>query len=184
MNLLFLSEQATQGLFELNDLWTLLFTWVNLLILYLVMKKFFFSKIQAVLDKRKAEVDDTYRRADEAQAQADALKDEYDAKMAEAHAHAEEIVSNAVKAARDKENTIVSEARAKAAATIAGAEAKIEIDRQKALNEVKDDISSMAVEIASRVIERDIAPEDHERLIDSLIDELSAENDANGEVKQ
>ncbi|MBR2903008.1 MAG: F0F1 ATP synthase subunit B [Clostridia bacterium] len=183
MNLLFLSEQATQGLFELNDLWTLLFTWANLLILYLVMKKFFFSKIQAVLDQRKSEVDDTYRRADEAEEEANALRDEYDAKMAEAEAEAEEIVSNAVKAARSKENTIVSEAKAKAAAAIAGAEAKIEIDRQKALNEVKEDISSMAVEIASKVIERDIAPEDHERLIDKLIDELSADNDAHDEVK-
>ena len=80
-------------------------------------------------------------------------------------------------------DVIGEDAKAKAAATIAGAEAKIEIDRQKAINEVKEDISSMAVEIASKVIERDIGPEDHERLIDKLIDELSADNDVHGEVK-
>ncbi|MBR2903002.1 MAG: F0F1 ATP synthase subunit B [Clostridia bacterium] len=183
MNLLFLSEEATRGVVDLTDVWSLVFTWCNLLILYIVLKKFFFNKINDMLEKRKTEVEDTYRRADEAEAEANAIKEQYDAKMAGAQAEAEEIVSNAVKAARTKENTIVSEAKAKAAATIAGAEAKIEIDRQKAINEVKEDISSMAVEIASKVIERDIGPEDHERLIDKLIDELSADNDVHGEVK-
>lgn len=178
MNLLFLSEKATQGLFELNDLWTLIFTWVNLLILYLVMKKFFFGKIQDMLDKRREEVDETYHKAETAESEANALKTEYDLKIAEATETAEAIVSNAVKTARAKETEIVSEARDKAAATMASAEAKIEIDRQKALNEVKEDISSMAVEIASKVIEREIQAQDHERLIDEMINQLSKEQEA------
>lgn len=178
MNLLFLSEKATQGLFELNDLWTLIFTWINLLILYIVMKKFFFDKIQAMLDKRREEVDETYQKAETAESEAVALKAEYDAKIAEATETAEAIVSNAVKTARAKETEIVSDARAKAAATMASAEAKIEIDRQKALNEVKEDISSMAVEIASKVIEREIQAQDHERLIDEMINQLSKEQEA------
>ncbi len=178
MNLLFLSEQSTQGLFELNDLWTLVFTWINLLILYFVMKKFFFGKIEAVLDQRRSEVDDTYRKADETEAEAKALKEEYDARMAEATAKAEAIVSNAVKTARSKETEIVSEARSKAAATMASAEAKIELDRQKAINEVKEDISVMAVEIATKVIEREIEAQDHERLIEQMIEQLTAEQEA------
>ncbi len=173
MNLLFLSETATRPPVDLYDLWGLIFTLCNLLILYLVFKKFFFAKVNAIIDKRKTEIDETYDRANEAEAQAQAKLEEYDARIAEAQSQAEEIVGNAVRTARTKESEILQEARAKAAETIAHAESTIEIDKQRAINEVKEGISDMAVAIASKVIEKDITPEDHRRLIDEFIDGIS-----------
>lgn len=174
MDLLFLSETATREPVDLYDLWGLIFTLCNLLILYLVFKKFFFSKVNAIIEKRRNEIDETYDKANETEAQAEAKRQEYDSRIAEAEAQAEEIVGKAVRTARAKEVEILQEARAKAADTLAHAEATIEIDKQRAVNEVKENISDMAVAIASKVIEKDITAEDHQRLIDEFIAAIPA----------
>ena len=64
---------------------------------------------------------------------------------------------------------IVGEARAQAAALKQKAEADIAQERKKAVNEAKDEIGGMAMEIASKVVEREIKEADHKDLIDEFI---------------
>ncbi len=154
------------------ELWTTLFTWGNLLIILLLMKKFLFKPVRAVIEQREQEILKMYSDAEKAEADAKEMKASYEASMANAKAEASEIVKNATATAHKTEEQIISDAQKKADAMYAKAQAQIEADRVKTIESVKSDISGMAVGIASKVIEKDISEDDHHRLIDNFINEL------------
>ena len=89
--------------------------------------------------------------------------------IAERKAKANQIVARAQKTATARGEEIVGEARAQAAALKQKAEADIAQERKKAVNEVKDEIGGIAMEIASKVVEREISEKDHKDLIDEFI---------------
>ena len=71
--------------------------------------------------------------------------------------------------AQKRSNELVEEAQQRAASMVARAEAEIAQEKKKAVNEIKDEISGMAVDIASKVVEREISAKDHEKLIEDFI---------------
>lgn len=161
---------------ELNfvslDTWTLIFTWLNLLILFLIVKKLFFKPMQKMLSEREKEISSSYERADAREKEAEDLKASYEEKISHAEGEAEKIVSNAVAGAEARSGAIVKEAEEKASAMIERAQKSIEAQRETAFSELKEDVSSMAVEIAKKIIERDIDEKDHERLINEALEGL------------
>ena len=79
------------------DVWTLIFTWGNLIILYLLMKKLLFKPVTAILEKRRQDVESVYNDASVAQQEAQKLKTEYETKVSEASFEASRIISDAAK---------------------------------------------------------------------------------------
>jgi len=154
------------------DVWTTIFTWGNLLILLLLMKKFLFKPVRAVIEKREQEINKMYTDAEQATNQANEMKASYEASIANAKAEAGEIVKNATEVARKTEEQIISDAQKRADTMQKKAQAQIEADRVRTIESVKSDISGMAVGIASKVIEKDINEDDHRKLIDDFINEL------------
>ena len=157
------------------NLWTMIFAWVNLLILYLVFKKFLFVPVKKMMDDRQKEIDDTYTDAENARASADELRAEYEEKLALAGEESEKILKNALRAAQLKEEEILREANAQAARTLERAEEQIALEKKQALNDVKNKVSSMAIGIASAVIERDVDEGEHRELIDDFINNIGNE---------
>ena len=112
---------------------------------------------------------------DEAQSNKDAAADmrvEYEQKLAEASAQGEEIIRGAVARAHKQEEEIIREANETAAKTLRRADEQIEMERKKALNQIKDEVSSMAVDIASAVIEKNLSEEDNREIVDRFIGQL------------
>ena len=136
------------------DGWTFLAQICNLMIQLFIFKKFLLNPVKNVIAERK---------------EAEAMKAEYEQNLQNARAEANEIVSNAQKTATARGEEIVGEARAQAAALKQKAEADIAQERKKAVNEVKDEIGGIAMEIASKVVEREISEKDHKDLIDEFI---------------
>ena len=97
------------------------------------------------------------------------MKSEYEQNMLEAKNKANEIVTNAQKTAAIQSEEMLKEASQQAAAMKAKAESDIAQEKRKAVNEVKNEIGGMAMEIAGKVIEREINEEDHAKLIDEFI---------------
>ena len=89
--------------------------------------------------------------------------------LAQAKAEAGEIVKAADRTAAAHSEEILEDARRQAQAMLAKAEADIAQQRKKAVNEVKDELGGIAVDIASKVVEREVRPEDHAKLIDEFI---------------
>lgn len=154
---------------------TMVFAWINLVILYFILKKLAFKPIKNMIDSRQKEIDDMYSGAEAAQRDADAAKVEYEAKLAAANEESEEILKRAVRRAQLREEEILHEADEKAQRVLERAEEQIELERKRAINEVKDEVSGMAIEIASAVIERDVDKSEHEAMIDNFIKNIGNE---------
>ena len=154
------------------DLTTILGTIINTLILFLVLRHFLFDKVNAVLDSRKTEVAKTYQDADAALSNAKQLESEYTEKLSAAKEESAEIVKNATKKAQSRSDEIIAEARDEARGIVDKANADIEKEKKRAVNQIKDEISDMALSIASRVVSKEIDGKTHEKLIESFIDEI------------
>ena len=151
------------------DGWTFLAQICNLMIQLVIFKKFLLKPIKQVIADRKAKADGEIADAQKLRAEAEAMKAEYEQNLHNARTEANEIVANAQKTATARGEEIVGEARAQAAALKQKAEADIAQERKKAVNEVKDEIGGIAMEIASKVVEREISEKDHKDLIDEFI---------------
>jgi len=171
--LMILSAENTQELVTLVP-WTFIATIINLFIQMFLIKKFLFKPINDILEKRKNLADKTIREAREAKEEADSLKDQYEDSLTSAHAEAAKIVSDAQKEAQSKADALVKEAQEEAAGIKARAAADIEQERKKAVNEAKDEIGSLAMDIAGKVVEKEINEADHKKLIDEFINQVGA----------
>lgn len=159
------------------NFWTCLFTLLNLLILYKFMKKLLFKPVMKMIDDRQKEIDDQYADAAKDKADAAELKAQYETRLAEANAESDEILKEAHRKATIREEEILHDAQEKAEQTIRRADAQIEMEKKRALNEIKDEVTGMAVGIASAVLSRDVKAEEHSDLIDSFIDNLGENHD-------
>ena len=151
------------------DGWTFLAQICNLMIQLVIFKKFLLKPIKQVIADRKAKADSEIADAQKLRTEAEAMKAEYEQNLQNARAEANQIVARAQKTATARGEEIVGEARAQAAALKQKAEADIAQERKKAVNEVKDEIGGIAMEIASKVVEREISEKDHKDLIDEFI---------------
>ena len=151
------------------DGWTFLAQICNLMIQLVIFKKFLLKPIKQVIADRKAKADSEIADAQKLRTEAEAMKAEYEQNLQNARTEANQIVARAQKTATARGEEIVGEARAQAAALKQKAEADIAQERKKAVNEVKDEIGGIAMEIASKVVEREISEKDHKDLIDEFI---------------
>lgn len=149
--------------------WTIVFSICNLLILCLLIKKFLFKPVMAVLEARQKEIDDIYGAADKDRGDAQTLKEEYTRKMSGAREEADGIVRTAVDSARRKSDRIIDEANAQAAHMKQKAASEIEQEKRKAFAELQGELSGMAVDIAAKMVEREIDEKDHQALVDEFI---------------
>ncbi len=154
------------------NFWTMIFAWINLLILYLFLKKLLFKPIKNMIDSRQKEIDDIFADAESSRTSAEEMKSEYEQKLAAANEESEEILKNATRRALLKEEEILREANAKAARTLERAEEQVELEKRRAINEVKNEVSEMAIGIATAVIGRDVSAEEHKELIDDFINNM------------
>lgn len=149
--------------------WTFVATICNLFLQIYLIKRFLFKPVNAMLEKRKAMADAEIQDAIKAKDEAQAMKAEYEQNMADAKNKANEILSTAQKTASVQSEEMLKEASLQAAAIKAKAEKDIAQEKRKAVNEIKDEIGGMAMDIAGKVIEREISEEDHKKLIDEFI---------------
>lgn len=148
---------------------TMIFAWVNLLILYLFLKKLLFVPVKNMIDSRQKEIDDMYSDAETSKASAEEMKKEYEERLSSATAESEEILKKATRRAQLREEEILKEANEKAERVLERAEEQIELEKKQAINDVKNQVSEMAIDIAAAVIERDIDAGEHEAMINDFI---------------
>ena len=160
--------QLYQALITLDG-WTFLAKICNLMIQLVIFKKLLLNPVKKVIAERKAKADSQIADAEKLRTEAEAMKAEYEQNLQNARTEANQIVAAAQKTAAARSEELLGEARAQAAALKQKAEADIAQERKKAVNEVKDEIGGMAMEIASKVVEREIKEADHQDLIDEFI---------------
>lgn len=152
--------------------WTFVAQICNLFIQVYLIKRFLFKPINEVIEKRRKMTDAQISEAEAANKEALAMKADYEKNLSNANASAREIIQTAQRQATLQSEAIVKEAQSQAAALKQKADVEIAQEKVKAFNEMKDEIGDIAMEIAGKVIEREISETDHQKLIDEMIENV------------
>ena len=153
-----------------NAIWTL----GIFVIVVMVLGKFAWGPVLGLLQQREEFIHralaDAKRDRDEAEAR---LKD-YAAKLQSAHAEAATIVEEARRDAERLREEIRQRAKADAEKAIAGAERQIQLETNRALEQIRREAVDLSVMIASKIIQRNLTKEDNERLIDDALKQVES----------
>ncbi len=151
------------------NIWQILISLINLLILFLILKKFLFKPVQNMMSAREAQVNKVYSDADARLEKATQMKQEYEKRLSEARDEADSLVKNATITAQKRGDQLLSDAQQQASRLKQKAQEEIEQQKKQMLNEVRQDISGLAVDIAAKVIEREINQGDYDAFVDEFI---------------
>ena len=154
------------------DFWTALFALLNFLAVFFVGKHFLWGPVTKMIQDRQKEIDDMYSEADTARASAKAMEEEYQGKLSDARATSEQIVRDAVSRGQAREEEIIRQASAEASAMMDKAAADIALEKKKAINDAKDEIAGIALEIAGKVVGASMDTARQQELVDSFLEEL------------
>lgn len=132
--------------------WTLFWTVVNVLVLFLAMKKFLLKPVMGIIEKREAMIHQQFDEAEAVRNQAEAMKAEYAKQLETAHAQADEIIT-AARARADREHSqAMEETRKESMNMLDQARKEIEFQQEKAKKELKSQIADLAMTAARKII--------------------------------
>lgn len=154
------------------NIWQVVISLANLVILFLILKKFLFEPVKKIKAKRENEIETQYLKAEKVNQEADELKAGWEEKIAAADQKADEIINEAVERANSRNEVMLYESREKADQIIRKAKADIERDRREARETIKKEIVDVSQAISEQIIGREINMEDHRDLIDNAIDRM------------
>ncbi|MBQ1745509.1 MAG: F0F1 ATP synthase subunit B [Clostridiales bacterium] len=154
------------------NIWQVVISLANLVILFLILKKFLFEPVKKIKAQRENEIETQYKKAEKASKEADDLKAGWEDKITTADQKADEIISEAVERANERNEIMLYESREKADQIIRKAKADIERDRREARETIKKEIVDVSQVISEQIIGREINMDDHRDLIDDAIDKL------------
>lgn len=154
------------------NLWQTFAAIGNLIILYFIVKRFLFKPVNNILDKRAEEVDKIYNDAEVTLTEAQTDKEIYETKLKNAKNETDTMIKNATERAKARGEEIIQDATSEAENRKRKAESDISLSKKKAMDEMKNNITDMVIELAQQVVEKELDPRSHEKLIDSAIDQL------------
>lgn len=161
-----------QGLLEFN--WNLLFTAVTVLVLYLILKHFFFEKVHNIMLARKAMIEEELMNADQESRKASALLEEYSKTLANAEEEKRQIIKEAKVIADERADAIISEAKKEAAEIIVEAHKKMEAEEEKAVSQLKKEIAQLAILTAEQIMEKELENSDQQEIVDKVLEEAAS----------
>lgn len=157
--------------FDWNILWTLF----NLGFFYLLINLFLFKPIKKVLNKRQELIDEQLENARVTNAMADEKLADYESRIADVETEAEQIINNARDEAKVEYGKIMDRAEADATQMKANAQKQIELDAELARKAAKDEIASLAMQAAEKVVGKVVDAQTNSDIFDDFLSEGSVE---------
>lgn len=151
--------------------WTLLMVAVNVLILYLILKRFFFEKVRNFMLARQNAIKNAFEQAERVNHMADEALANYNKQIAGIESEGREIIKNARIRAEAHAKEITDEAGRKANEMILQAQREIERERIKAVGEMKQQIVGLAIYAAEKIIEKQLDKAGQDELIQRVIEQ-------------
>ena len=147
-------------------------TGINIFILFFLLSYLLFNPVRDVLEKRKQKIAQELAAGAGDMASASALKEEYEAKLKNVNKEAEDILEAARKKAKTRENEIIDEARAEASRIVERANREIELEKKKAIDDLKQDVVNIASLMAQKAVGNSIDIVIQNALIDETLKEM------------
>ncbi len=150
------------------QIWTL----VAFVVLLALLVKFAFKPIAVALDRRGQAIKASLDEAEKQRAEAKKLMEDYQQQVAQARAEAGKIIEEARLLSEKVRKELVDKANAESGALVQRAQEEIVRQKEKGIQELKDTVANLSVQIASRVIEREVNEASHRQIMDKLIADL------------
>ena len=154
------------------NIWHILISLANLLLLFFILKKFLYKPVKKMLKDRQDAIDNQYKQAQDALDEAENKEKEWEEKMLSAKTEADAIISKATEQADIKGQKIIAEAIEKADGIVMRAQTQAELETKKARAQIKKEIVTVSTALTEKILEREINSKDHDALIDSVIEEM------------
>lgn len=144
----------------------------NVFVLFLFLSYMFSDPVRKLLRDRQEKIRKQLEDAAREKADAEQLKGEYQAKLNDVSKEAEELLSNARRKAIDNEKHIVAEAQEEAVRIRKRAEAEIQLEKEKAADEMKQQIVHVATQMAGKVVAASVDEKKQDELIQETLKEM------------
>ena len=154
------------------DFGVLALTVCNFLLLVYLLKKFAWGPIIGALEKREAQVETDKQTAAQARQSAEALKKELDERLEQISNEAAQKLSAAVKTGELQKEQILAQAKEQSDRLIEQAAQQIQAEKIKAMEDVRDEIASLSVLAASRVVERNLTQTQADEIVTQVLEEV------------
>ena len=152
----------------------LLWTFVNLIVFFLILKKLLFQPVMGMIEKREQMISGQIEDAEQKNTQAGLLKEKYEAELKNANQEAAMIVKTAKERGKEEYEKILRDAGAEASKIIADASKTIETEREKAVQGIQNEIAQVAIAAASKVIQENVDQASNEKILDYFLREAGA----------
>lgn len=159
-------EVITTPLISFN--WTLVMIFVTLIILFLVLYKFFFKKVKNFLDEREKEVSDTYKDIESKEKIAEEEIKALEIKTNKLNEERREILLNAKKEAEQRAKDIINEAYEKSTNIIRNAEAVANTEKEKLIKEAKKEIAMLSILTAEKILNENLTTEQKKEYLEGI----------------
>ena len=151
--------------FDINFIFGL----IDIIVFYLLMRKFLFGRIKKVIDARNELISSQLKEAEDKNNEADEKLKDYESKLAAYEAEGEQIISEAKQNADREAADIISDAQAQANEMKQKAQKEIEAEAEKAKQESKEQIAALAIEVAEKVVKNSVSSETNSDIIDEFL---------------
>ena len=153
---------------------TFIFTVINIVILFLLLRVILFKPVTKFMADRAQRIQDTISQAAQEKAEAKKLLEQYERKLNDAEAEAEEIIKAAHENATLEAERIIAEGKAGAEAITASARRQLEAEQQAAFARFRLEAAALVMAASARLVRRELSGEDNHQYVNMLLDELSA----------
>ena len=153
---------------------TFIFTIINIVFLYFILKKILFKPVTTFMEKRANNIKEMFDSAQSSKEQADAMKAELKKQLDKAIEEAEKIINDAKVRAEKQYEEILNKAKKDAKLLAEKAQRDIEIERKNTFDDLKAKIAGIALSAASKVIQKNIDTETNKKMVEQFIDEVGA----------
>ncbi len=161
------------GLFDVNWLGLMFWTWLIFIILLLVLKKWAWGPILGALDARERRIQDALDSAASERDEAKTLLEEQRQALVETRDQAQQILADNRKAAERLRGQMLDEARKEKDRIVAGARDEIRHERDQALDALRREAVDLSIQAAGRVLHKNLDSAENRRLVDEYIDSLA-----------
>ena len=144
---------------------------INFLILVGLLTKFLYRPFLNMLEIRKQSIQDALDNAELINRRADEKMENYDRQIVKLEEQGREIIKEAKERAEKQADEIIEEAHSKANSIIVAAERQVELEKQKALEEMKQQVATLALLAAEKIVERSIAQVGQDQIVDEIIEQ-------------
>ncbi|HIZ80821.1 MAG TPA: F0F1 ATP synthase subunit B [Candidatus Mediterraneibacter pullistercoris] len=162
---------------DLNLVWTI----INLVVLYLLLKHFLIGPVMNVMEQRRQMIEDGFKNVQTAQDDANRLKQEYETALSGAKQESVQLIEDARKNAKAEYDRIINEAGEKADTMLESAKETVRAEREQTMKELKSQIAGLAAASAARIIENNADDKRSQDLYDQFLKE-AGEGDGNADT--